>query len=53
MICEVCGAESPSESKRCEFCDTPFETIDELTGEYVGGFHEIMDEDYKGNVFGD
>jgi hypothetical protein len=44
MICEGCGAENPSDETECQFCGTPLEVVDELTGEYVGGFHDLMDE---------
>lgn len=50
MICEACGAENPSDSSECEFCQTPLEVVDELTGELVNGFHSILD-DSKGETF--
>jgi len=52
MICEACGAENQPESTECEFCCTPLEIVDDLTGEYVSGFHSSVD-DLHGEIIDD
>jgi len=48
MICEACGAENLAGQSNCEFCGMELSELSEFD-EFceVGGFHELMDEEYK------